>query len=213
MKFQTFSTAQERAHQNYGFGSDFSLELFRNPHQSFAAPQHYSAGMVQCFLPAEEASMRQQQQNVSPGNASNMGSIIHQIGSPGAFYATERYLGLSQYDDEDDNSSKNFDQQIVPYQQPGNGFFEYTQAQTEPDFQAKNLTQAFLKSQFSNGQTITSERLYRNPFCNLSEKERILLLKKKLFEDVVDVPIKGHPSITLDANQDYGVRIFEQLVI
>nr|GMD41705.1 myb family transcription factor PHL5-like [Ipomoea batatas] len=152
-----------------------------------------------------QQQQQQQQQNVGSANASSTSSIMHQIGSLEAFYATEQCLGLSQYDDEDENNrSKNFDQQIVPYQQSGNGVFGYSQAQTEPDLQAKNLTQAFLKSQFYNG----SERLNRNPpFCNnLSEKERILLLKKKLFEDVVlDGPIKGHPAITLDANQDYGV--------
>nr|GMD47917.1 myb family transcription factor PHL5-like [Ipomoea batatas] len=211
MRFQTFSSAQERAQQSYGFGRDFGLELLRNPHQSFGAQQHYAppGTMVQCFLPADEASMchqqqQQQQQNVGSANASSTSSIMHQIGSLEAFYATEQCLGLSQYEDEDENRSKNFDQQIVPYQQSGNGVFGYSQAQTEPDLQAKNLTQAFLKSQFYNG----SERLYRNPpFCNnLSEKERILLLKKKLFEDVIpDCPIKGHPAITLDANQDYGV--------
>ncbi|XP_019187721.1 PREDICTED: uncharacterized protein LOC109182119 [Ipomoea nil] len=208
MKFQTFSSAQERAQQSYGFGRDFGLEMLRNPHQSFGAQQHYSPvsppGMVQCFVPAEEASMchQQQQQNVGSANASSTSSIMHQIGSLEAFFATEQCLGLSQYDDEDENGSKNFDQQIVPYQGNG-GLFGYTQGQTEPDLQAKNLAQAFLKSQFSNG----SERLYRNPpFCNLSEKERILLLKKKLFEDVLDgPPIKGHPAITLDGNQDYGV--------
>nr|GMD44640.1 myb family transcription factor PHL5-like [Ipomoea batatas] len=166
MRFQNFSSAQERAQQSYGFGRDFGLELLRNPHQSFGAQQHYAP----------------------PGTM---------IGSLEAFYATEQCLGLSQYEDEDENRSKNFDQQIVPYQQSGNGVFGYSQAQTEPDLQAKNL------AQFSSG----SERLYRNPpFCNnLSEKERILLLKKKLFEDVLDGPIKVHPAITLDANQDYGV--------
>lgn len=182
--------------QNYELASDCNLEF---PQMGF------------CFQPENSAEngcqQQQQQQNFWPStDSSSSKTIISRIGSsPSAFFATERYLGLTQYEYQDNNScsqlSKNLDPQTLPFtQQCGNGFLENSSARVDTDFPKISMP-SFIRSQSSSSQPFGPEGLYGNPFSNLSEKERILLLKSKLFREIdssnrqpASIPFQGNVS-------------------
>lgn len=185
--------------QNYELASDCNLEF---PQMGF------------CFQPessVENGCQQQQQPNFWPStDSSSSRTIISRIGSsPSAFFATERYLGLTQYDYQDNNNSctqlsKNLDPQTTSYtQQCGNGFSADSSARVDTDFPKISMP-SFIRSQFSSSQPFGPEGLYGNPFSNLSEKERILLLKSKLFREI-DSSNRQPASIPFQVNQDYGV--------
>ncbi|TMW96369.1 hypothetical protein EJD97_007478 [Solanum chilense] len=186
--------------QNYELASDCNLEF---PQMGF------------CFQPENSAEngcqQQQQQQNFWPStDSSSSRTIISRIGSsPSAFFATERYLGLTQYEYQDNNNSctqlsKNLDPQTTSFtQQCGNGFLADSSARVDTDFPKISMP-SFIRSQFSSSQPLGPEGLYGNPFSNLSEKERILLLKSKLFREI-DSSNRQPASIPFQGNQDYGV--------
>lgn len=186
--------------QNYELASDYNLEF---PQMGFCFHQETSAenGCQQ---------QQQQQQNFWPStDSSSSRTIISRIGSSSsAFFATERYLGLTQYEYQDNNScsqlSKNLGPQIPSFtQQCGNGFLEDSSARAGSDFPKISMP-SFSRSQFSSSQPLGSEGLYGNPFSHLSEKERILLLKSKLFREI-DSSNSQPASIPFQGNQDYGL--------
>ncbi|CAN4109080.1 unnamed protein product [Withania somnifera] len=170
--------------------------------------------MGYCFQPEnaiENGCRQQQQQDIWPStDLSSSGNIISRIGSsPSAFFATERYLGLTQFEYQDDDNScsqlsKNHDTQIPLFtQQCGNGFLEDSSARVDNNFPRISLP-SFSRLQFSSSQPLGSEAFYGNPFSNLSEKERILLLKSKLFREI-DSSNRQPTSIPFQGNQNYGV--------
>ncbi|CAI9761138.1 unnamed protein product [Fraxinus pennsylvanica] len=194
--------------QNYGFTNDFATEFQDSFPQSCGNPQQ-SNPMGLCFQPvATENGSGSPQQNFWSANSS--GSIIGRLGSPAsAFYATERYMGLTQYENQKNSlysrcsqQSKNSYQQIPSYQQSGNGFFGDS---SEQDFESNNASiPSVMKTQTSHDQFVSCERSYRNPFRKLSESEQILQLKNKLLGDL-DNSNRRSPSVSFDANQDLGV--------
>ncbi|KAK4378046.1 hypothetical protein RND71_004342 [Anisodus tanguticus] len=187
--------------QNYELASDYNLEF---PHMGF------------CFQPENSAEnscqkQQQQQQNFWPSiDSTSSRTIISRIGaSPSGFFATERYLGLTKYEYQDNNScsqlSKNLDPQTPSFsQQCGNGFLADSPARVDPEFPKISMP-SFIRPQFSNSQSLGPEGLYGNPFSNLSEKERILLLKSKLFKEIDSSNRQPDSVPAFHGNQDYGV--------
>ncbi|PIN13217.1 hypothetical protein CDL12_14182 [Handroanthus impetiginosus] len=162
----------KRLQQNYGFSSDFTSEFPDCFSQSYGTQQQ---------MGLHSQSQESQQQNSWPANSST--SIISRIGSPAsAFYATELFMGLSQYDSQE--NIKNSYERIPSYQQSGNGLFGDSPARTGP--------------------YIRPEVSYRNPFSNLSESEQLLHLKNKLLADLDDSNMRS-PSVPFDSHQDLGV--------
>ncbi|KAK4346039.1 hypothetical protein RND71_036215 [Anisodus tanguticus] len=189
--------------QNYELASDYNLEF---PQMGF------------CFQPENSAEnscqkqqQQQQQQKFWPSTDSTSSrTIISRIGaSPSGFFATERYLGLTQYEYQDNNScsqlSKNLDPQTPSFsQQCGNGFLADSPARVDPEFPKISMP-SFIRSQFSSSQPLGPEGLYGNPFNNLSEKERILLLKSKLFKEIDSSNRQPDSVPAFHGNHDYGV--------
>lgn len=146
--------------------------------QNYGYPPDFAPDFPDCFPQSLQQSASHNHQSSSGGNDSwpcnnSSSSIMSRIGSPvSAFYATELYMGLSQYDFPESSSnggSKNSHPRNSSFQQPGNGFFAESTAGNGPDFQPQN------------GQYI------RNPFgINLSESDQILHLKNKLLGDFDD---------------------------
>ncbi|XP_016483647.1 myb family transcription factor PHL5-like isoform X1 [Nicotiana tabacum] len=186
---------QTHAYQKYEFASDYSLEFPQNIDQLKS-----TSCLEFCFQPGTSAeNCCQQQQQISwPNTDSSSRTIITRIGSPpSAFFATERYMGLTQYEYQDNSSqlSKNNDPQLPSYpQQCQNGFL----ARADKDFPKISMP-SFVRSQFSSSQLLGA---YENPFSNLSEKERIVLLKSKFLKEF-DSSNK-QPSMPVHGNQDYG---------
>ncbi|KAK4377920.1 hypothetical protein RND71_004216 [Anisodus tanguticus] len=173
--------------QGNDFSSDYTLEFPKSSAQTLVDQQQHSSYMETCW----------------PIGSSSSSTIISCIGSASsAFFATERCLGLTQYDNQDNTSQliKNYDLQMSSYdpQQCKNGYLTDSTAQSEPDFQHKISLPSFIRPEFS-----TSQRL--GPFSNVSEseKERMLHLQNELLGDF-DTSYRRHPSLHFDGNQDYS---------
>lgn len=127
------------------------------------------------------------QQSEFAGNSSS--TIIGRIGSPAsAFYATELYMGLSQFDFQENGSQ----QLNNSYQPNGNG----------PDFLIKN---GGLSSSVTIPHTSSSNNIQY--IGNLSEREQLLHLKHKLLGDLDDSDRRS-PSLPFNANLDFEVIHF-----
>lgn len=132
---------------------------------------------------------------------SSSSSMISCIGSPSsAFFATERCLGLTQYDVNEDSTSqliKNYDLQMSSFdpQQCKNGTLEDSLAQSEPDFRYKISLPSFIRTEFST-----------SPFSDVSEseKESLLHLQNELLGEL-DTSYRKHPSLPFDGYRDYSV--------
>ncbi|XP_009801945.1 myb family transcription factor PHL5-like [Nicotiana sylvestris] len=201
MSIQRVGT-QERVPKNSAYASDYTLEFARMPVQALHTQKQSSSYLGFSFpaaTSAEEVCQKQQQQQqfFSNANSSSNSTIIGRIGSPSrAFFATERYLGLTQYDDQQDNCSqlsKNYDFQIPSY-----GFLPDSPAE---DFHPKLSLPPFIRSQFSSSQPFSPDHQvpYRSPFSSLTEKERILHLKRKLLGEF-DTPFDGNQDFSLPHN-------------
>ncbi|KAM3339659.1 myb family transcription factor PHL13 [Capsicum galapagoense] len=167
--------------QGNEFSSDCTLEFPK------------SSGQVQDFVDQQlQYSSYMELCNFQLASSSSS-SIISCIGSPSsAFFATERCLGLTQYDNQDDTSqlTKNYDLQMSSYdpQQCRNGFFEDSMVQSEP---------------ISLPSFISPEGPCRQYTCSdASEEERMLHLKNKLLGEF-DASYRRHPALPFDGNQDY----------
>ncbi|KAL3533914.1 hypothetical protein ACH5RR_007435 [Cinchona calisaya] len=150
--------------QNCGLtASDNSLEV----------PNRFSQCLSNQQEPFRDEGL--ERQNFWPNNPSS--PIMGQIGSPAdAFYATEGYLGLTQFDS--------------------------PPRMLEPCGFGSNLgLQSIAKAQTSSSHCISSEGSYRNPFSNLTEKEQLLNLKNKLLGDY-DNSNKGQHLMALEGNQE-----------
>ncbi|XP_033512706.1 myb family transcription factor PHL5-like [Nicotiana tomentosiformis] len=198
MSIQRVGT-QERVPKNSAYASDYTLEFARMPVQALHAQKLSSSYMGFSLPPATSAEdVCQQQQQIFPNANSSLNStIIGRIGSPSsAFFATERYLGLTQYDDQQDNCSqlsKNYDFQIPSY-----GFLPDSSAEVLQNFHPKISLPPFIRSQFSSSQPFSPDH-YRSPFSSLTEKERILHLKRKLLGEF------DSASTLFDGNQDFSL--------
>lgn len=184
---------QERVQQNHGLVHDYSLDYAKKFSQEFDSQE--KPNQMGIFQGGS------QQHSFSPANSST--TIMSQIGSPGsAFYATEIYMGFSQYDYQDSNPtfcpeiSKNFDAQIPSYQQSGDGFYtDESLEQANPNFPSLQSA-AEANSCSNNRYNIASDKY--------SERERILQLKRKLLGDY-DTPDKREASVPFDGNSDLSV--------
>ncbi|KAL3534195.1 hypothetical protein ACH5RR_002656 [Cinchona calisaya] len=188
MNIQNISNCK-RMLQNCG---DYAAELSNMFPHSLGNQQQFS-NMELCFQSAarNEASERQ---NFWPNNSSS--TIMDQIGSPAsAFYATEIYMGLTQFDVRDDHH----DVYVPSYEQSANCLI----TDSSPRQLGPCSFPSVANSQNSNSQYITSEASYRNPFSNLTEKETLLQLKRKLFGDL-DNSNKRQHSMPVQGNQDLG---------
>ncbi|CAN4109271.1 unnamed protein product [Withania somnifera] len=140
-----------------------------------------------------------------PIASSSSSSIISCIGSPSsAFFATERCLGLTHYDNQDDTYQrtdnydlnqdstsqfvKNYDLHMSSYdtQQRRNGFLVDSSAQAEIDYLQKISLPSFIRPEFSASQNL----------------KRTLHLKNELLGEF-DTTYRRHPTLTFDGNQDY----------
>lgn len=200
----------ERMLQNCGHTSDYASEFSNRFPQSYGNPPQ-SSNVGLCFQSAarDEGS---QKQNFWPNNSSS--TIMGQIGSTSAFYATEVYMGLAQLDARDNQSTSstqlskiNHDVHIPSYDQSKNCLStDSPPREFEPcSFPLNHTLQAVPNSQTSTSQYISSEASYRHPFSNLTEKERLLQLKRKLLGDD-DNPNKRQQTMPLQRNQDVGRR-------
>ncbi|XP_060177504.1 myb family transcription factor PHL5-like [Lycium barbarum] len=189
--------------QNYEFANGYCLEFPQIDQQKTSSYLGF------CEASAENGcQQQQQQQNFWPStDSSSSRTIISRIeSSPSAFFATERYLGLTQYDYQDNSSqlSKNLDPQTPSFtQQCGNAFLADSSACVDCDF--PRISMPSITSQFSSSQPLGSEGLYGNPFSNLSEKERIVLLKTKLFKEIDSSNRQPASVPVFHGNQDYGI--------
>lgn len=182
MSIQRFISTQG----NEYFSSDYNLEVPKCSAQDLVDEQvQYSSYM---------------ETNCLPIASSSSSSIISCIGSPSsAFFATERCLGLTQYDNQDNTSQliKNYDLEMSSFdpQQCKNGILEDSLAQAEPDFRHKISLPSFIRTEFST-----------NPFSDVSEaeKESLLHLKNELLGEF-NTSYRRHPSLPFDGNQDYCV--------
>ncbi|KAK4413021.1 Myb family transcription factor PHL5 [Sesamum alatum] len=115
-------------HQNFGVAGEFSSEFPDYFPQSYGNQQQSAAPMG---FHSQSVAARNvlQQPNSWPDNSSS--TIISRIGSPAsAFYATELYMGLSQY----------------------------PPARTQPDFQTKNGLSPAVRTQTPNSQYSRPEK-------------------------------------------------------
>ncbi|KAK2976122.1 hypothetical protein RJ640_010657 [Escallonia rubra] len=144
---------------------------------------------------AEGGGYDQQRNTIGQDNSSS--SILTRIGSPAtALCATERYMGFSLEDYQAGNPnfchqpSRNCDVQSPSNQEIYDGMYT--------DFGA-------MKPQNSGRKYYSPhERSYRSPCSNLSERERILQLKRTLLDDF-DASDRRHPSSSFDGNYDLSV--------
>ncbi|KAH0723551.1 hypothetical protein KY285_006094 [Solanum tuberosum] len=175
MSIQGFISTQG----NEYFSSDYSLGVSKNSAQDLVDQElQYSSYMETCL----------------PVVSSSSSSIINCIGSPSsAFFATERCLGLTQYDTSE--LIKNCDVQMSSFdpQQCKNGILEDSLAKGEPDFRHEISMPSFIRTEFST-----------SPVSDVSEaeKESLLHLKNALLGEF-DSSYRRHPSLPFDGNQDY----------
>ncbi|KAK3023438.1 hypothetical protein RJ639_042682 [Escallonia herrerae] len=144
---------------------------------------------------AEGGGSDQQRHTIGQDNSSS--SILTRIGSPAtALCATERYMGFSLDDYQVGNPnfghqpSRNCDVQSPSNQEICDGMYT--------DFGA-------MKPQNSGRRYYSPhERSYKSPCSNMSERERILQLKRMLLDDF-DASDRRHPSSSFDGNYDLSV--------
>ncbi|XP_052175799.1 protein PHOSPHATE STARVATION RESPONSE 1-like isoform X2 [Diospyros lotus] len=184
-------TCQQKVQQSHGFLlCDYDLE-FPNCSSQFFQHQPYHMGI---FTAMEGGSRQHKTRNPNPS-----GTILTRLGSPASsFYATELYMGFPQYEYPTGNPTlcsqqpATCDLQTPPYQSSVESlYFGGPDQQPDPNFQSETGLQSGLKSPFS---------VYQS--CNeLSETQRILLLKKKLLDDF-DTSERRYPSNPFEGNQD-----------
>ncbi|KAG8371868.1 hypothetical protein BUALT_Bualt12G0007700 [Buddleja alternifolia] len=166
---------------NYGFSSDLIPEFPDYFPQNYANQQHQSQEIGLCNPQSGHVT---ENHKFWPDNSSS--TIIGRIGSPAtAFYATELYMGLSNYD-----SSQQFKN-------------SYPGSIENPDMQSSF---GVTKAPQPNSPYFRHEgpSSYRTPFSNLSEREKLLHIKTKLLGDLDDSNRRS-PSAPFDSNNDLGV--------
>ncbi|XP_009765655.1 myb family transcription factor PHL5-like isoform X1 [Nicotiana sylvestris] len=170
---------QTHAYHNSEFATDCNLEFQQNIDQ-----QKSTSCLEFCFQPGTSAENCCQQVSW-PNTDSTSRTIISRIGSPAsAFFATERLIQY-EYQDNSCQLSKYNDPQLPSYPQR--------------DFPKISMP-SFIRSQLSSSQPLGA---YGNPFSNLSEKERLAILKSKLLEEF-DTSNKQPSMPVFHGNQDYG---------
>ncbi|XP_059668499.1 myb family transcription factor PHL5-like isoform X2 [Cornus florida] len=218
---------QDRGQQNLGLVNDNSFQCNTQSSQFFATPQQPSQmGICSQTLAMEEGGGSQQQNFGPPPNSSS--TIVSRIGSPAsAFYATERYMGFPQYDDQVGSSylspqvSKNYDlqHQIPSYQSSADEFYIDSREQVDQSFQSQTaLHQPSVKSQlYSNQHCNSYGGSYKIPRVDHPESERVLQHKRELRGNLENSD-RRHPSIQFVQTQDprvcsdmYGVTSFGQM--
>lgn len=194
MKFQKVCV-QERIHQNHGVVDGFNFDHAKH----FSQQSGVQTGV---FVEGSQNSS---------DHANLASTIMSHIGSPGsAFFATERYMGLPYYDYPDNNHNlcpeipKNFDDQIPLLQQPVGETLYVDQSSLEQartgfaSFESAAKVGSCTGDQYNSS---VSEKSY-------SERDRIMQLKRKLFEDNYDTPEKRQASVPCDGDSGISVSIF-----
>ncbi|XP_019254231.1 PREDICTED: myb family transcription factor PHL5-like isoform X2 [Nicotiana attenuata] len=218
---------QDRAHQSNEFSSDYTLDFPKISAQDLVAQQQYSSYMGFCFQPEEGRRQQHQQSCNLP--------MISFFGSPSsAFFATERCLGLTQHDNQDNTSQlmlnnndlnqdhtsqlmiDNYDLNQDNTSQLINNYdiqlSSYDPQQSRNGFLTDSIAQPEPDFQhnislpsFIRPEFSTSQPLRRHySFSDVSEKERMLHLKNELLGEF-DPSYRRHPSIPFDGNQNYSI--------
>ncbi|XP_075104121.1 uncharacterized protein LOC107809695 isoform X2 [Nicotiana tabacum] len=234
MSIQRFFT-QDRAHQTNEFSSDYTLEFPKISAQDLVAQQQYSSHMGFCFQPEKGRQQQHQQTCNLPIATASSNTIISFFGSPtSAFFATERCLGLTQYDNQDNTSQHminnndlnqdhtsqlmidNYDLNQDNTSQLINNYdiqlSSYDPQQSRNGFLTDSIAQPepdfqhnISLSSFIRPEFSTSQPLRRQySFADVSEKERMLHLKNELLGEF-DPSYRRHPSIPFDGNQNYSI--------
>ncbi|XP_074353021.1 uncharacterized protein LOC141692185 [Apium graveolens] len=179
MKFQKVCV-QGSIYQNHGLVDGFNLDHAKH----FSQQSGVQTGV---FVEGSQNSS---------DHANLASTIMSHIGSPGsAFFATERYMGLPCYDYPENNPNlcPEITNQIPCLQQSVGETLYVDQSSLE---QAKTGFASF-ESATKAGSCI-SEKSY-------SERDRIMQLKRKLFEDNYDTPEKRQASVPCDG--DSGISL------
>lgn len=187
MNIQQISEQQGMV-QNFGFRNtnEFGYNMF-----------------PQCFQ--ESPSVRDEEERRQQQNFWSDTTMISHIGSPStAFFATERCMGLAQYDSIQKHPNFDMHMHIQEQQTPGNAFFPDSSSPPPPLPLPLPTTNVPTPSS-------SSRSTYSNPFSNLSEKERILHLKNKLLGEYDNAVMRRHlpssSSLPFNGNQDAGVSL------
>ncbi|PSS21135.1 Myb family transcription factor [Actinidia chinensis var. chinensis] len=139
-------------------------------------------------------------------NPNSSSSILSRIGSPDStFYASERYMGFSQYEnDQDGNPGFPPKQQNDPCFLSADGVYFDAPQQADPNFPPKSGPEFGGETHFVSNRNYCSSERSNKSIINYLERDRILLLKRKLFDDF-DTSDERQHSISFDGNQDLEV--------
>lgn len=234
MSIQRFFT-QDRAPHTNEFSSDYTLDFPKILAEDLVAQQQYSSHMGFCFQSEKRRQQQHQQTCNLPIATASSNTIISFFGSPtSAFFATERCLGLTQHDNQDNTSQlmlnnndlnqdhtsqlmiDNYDLNQDNTSQLINNYdlqrSSYGPQQSRNGFLADSIAQPepdfqhnISLSSFIRPEFSTSQPLRRQySFADVSEKERMLHLKNELLGEF-DPSYRRHPSIPFDGNQNYSV--------
>ncbi|XP_035545790.1 myb family transcription factor PHL5-like isoform X5 [Juglans regia] len=173
---------REPVSQNYELINDRGSEFANCSSQLFGSKQSW-----QFRTGAQPPTMGggSQQQYIRPARSSS--TIMSRFDSPAsAFYATERCMGIQQYDSPVDDPSvfsqvsRTYDSQFPSYQSSGEDFSIDSAHQDDSNFDLRNTLQAMVKSQFSCNQYYgSSENKFsgsNSPGCELLPHEQNKLL-------------------------------------
>lgn len=194
MKFQRVCF-QERIRQNHGLVDGFNFDH---------AKEYSQQNGVQTGV-----SVQGSHNSSNHGNLAS--TIMSHIGSPGsAFLATERYMGLPYYDYQDNNPdlcpeiSKNFDDQVPRLQQSvGESLYldQSSLEQAKTDFASLQSAVKAVSCTDNQYRSTVSEKSY-------SERDQIMQIKRKLFEDNYDTPNKRQASVPCEGVSGISVFVF-----
>ncbi|XP_041028497.1 myb family transcription factor PHL5-like isoform X2 [Juglans microcarpa x Juglans regia] len=173
---------REPVSQNYELINDRSSEFANCSSQLFGSKQSW-----QFRTGAQPPTMGggSQQQYIRPARSSS--TIMSRFDSPAsAFYATERCMGIQQYDSPVDDPSlfsqvsRTYDLQFPLYQSSGEDFSIDSAHQDDSNFDLRNTLQAMVKSQFScnqyYGSSVNKISGSNSPGCKLLPHEQNKLL-------------------------------------
>ncbi|XP_047326029.1 myb family transcription factor PHL5-like [Impatiens glandulifera] len=154
--------------------------------------------------------------------ADSSSTIIGHVGSPvSAFYATERYMGFPQYDQESTTPTStsqnlgNYDLRIVSYNPSPmeGGFYVDVHEQSDPNFQQNQsmqlsgMTPNYIIHPNHHSASESSNAIPRNIF---TERDCILQLKRQLLGDL-ETQERRHPSTSSPFDEHHDRIEYENL--
>ncbi|XP_057982513.1 myb family transcription factor PHL5 isoform X2 [Malania oleifera] len=131
-----------------------------------------------------------------------------------AFYATEHFMDLPQYEYQFGNPpselSKNYDPKIPSYQPSGESFFIDSPQLDGPNFQSRDTQQSIARSNSSSQQYYSSGKSYKVPCSNLQGNKHALDLQSHLLDDF-ESSDRRQSTIYIDQDQDQDLRVSHNL--